>query len=193
MVGDALWDFLRRVIKSDEGVLHEVTEGVKDGEEVCYIAAKAVCDEYEQDLRARGENKPLDLGDLRREISKEPYWIQAPTKEPRTHTARINGSQQACWVISLTKFVFGEDLKELLEPTHSESEIEKPTETCATNRPIVTYGTSPAPAPQTHIFFRVVPYVTLAFSKGRTFSTRHQNLYPCKRLIRPHLHKWVEW
>ena len=84
-------------------------------------------DEYAQDLRARGESAPLDLNDLRREMAREPYWVPAPSKEPRAHRASINGSQQACWVISLARnekgyiFPFGEDLEQILEPNPAEA------------------------------------------------------------------------
>jgi len=93
---------------------------------VCYVAPKSIFDEYAQDLRTRGESPPLDLADLRRETAKEPYWVPAPTKEPRSHRASLNGSQQSCWVISLTKsekgyiFPFGEDLEQILEPNQPE-------------------------------------------------------------------------
>jgi hypothetical protein len=95
---------------------------------VCYITPKALFDEYAQDMRTRGEAPPLDLGDLRREMAKEPYWIAAPSKEPRVHRAQLNGSVQTCWVINLSRdkdgkylFPFGEDLQQILEPNQKES------------------------------------------------------------------------
>src|SRR5262249_11882740 len=113
---------LRYVKATKNGFLKEATDN-KDAIRVCYIAPKPVFDEYAQDLRSRGDEKLLDLGDLRREMAKEPYWIPAPSAEPKVHRTTIYGSQQTCWVISLEKksdgtyvFPFGEDFEQLLEP-----------------------------------------------------------------------------
>jgi hypothetical protein len=50
-----------------------------------------------------------------------------PKADPRVHRARINGSQQACWVIRLDRngtgsyvFPFAEDLEQVLEPNQPE-------------------------------------------------------------------------
>ena len=125
---------IRYVIKQEDGSLQELTE-TKDKElafPVCYICPKAVFDEYAQDLRSRNESPPLDLGDLRREMSKEPYWIPPPTRAPFVHRIRINGSQQACWVISLERkedgtFIcpFGEDLEQQIEPGATDEDSDK--------------------------------------------------------------------
>ncbi|HZR05991.1 MAG TPA: hypothetical protein VFA61_09200 [Candidatus Udaeobacter sp.] len=107
---------VRHVQVVEDGCLKEVTAGDDNAIKVCYIAPKSIFDDYAQDLRSRGESPPLDLRDLRREMGKEPYWIAAPTREPRVHRARINGSLQTCWVISLERngsgshvFPFGEE------------------------------------------------------------------------------------
>lgn len=115
---------MRHVIPQEDGSLKEVTAGDEGSIEVCYIVPKSVFDEYAQDLRSRGETPPLDLGDLRREMAKEPYWIAPPTRAPGSHRARINGSQQTCWVVNMERdkktgeyiFPFGEDLYQILQP-----------------------------------------------------------------------------
>jgi hypothetical protein len=118
---------LREVFLQTDGTLKEATAGDEGALRVCYIAPKALFDEYAQDLRTRGESPPLDLGDLRREMAKEPYWVPAPSKEPRVHRAKVNGSVQTCWVINLGRdkqgkyiFPFGEDLEQILEPNQKE-------------------------------------------------------------------------
>lgn len=120
---------VRYVQRLEDGSLKELTEGDEGAKKVCYIAPKSVFDEYAQDLRTRGESPPLDLGDLRREMAKEPYWVPAPNREPRVHRVQINGSRQTCWVISLALnskgeylFPFGEDLEQVLEPNQPEQD-----------------------------------------------------------------------
>jgi hypothetical protein len=123
---------IRWITRLEDGSLKEVTEGDENAEKVCYISPKSVFDEYAQDLRARGESPSLDLGDLRREMAKEPYWVLAPNRDPRVHRARMNGSRQTCWVITLCQnkdgkhvFPFGEDLEQLLDPNQKEEDINK--------------------------------------------------------------------
>jgi hypothetical protein len=118
---------LREVHQLEDGTLKEATAGDENTVNVCYIAPKALFDEYAQDMRTRGESPPLDLGDLRREMAKEPYWVPAPSREPRVHRAKVNGSVQTCWVINLSRdkdgkcmFPFGEDLEQLLNPNEAE-------------------------------------------------------------------------
>jgi hypothetical protein len=128
---------VRYVERQKDGSLKEASEGDGKAEKVCYIAPKSVFDDYAQDMRARGESPPLDLGDLRREMAKEPYWVPPPSNNTRQHRWMINGSRQSCWVISLERngngaflFPFGEDIEEILEPNqpnnsseHSEDKV----------------------------------------------------------------------
>jgi hypothetical protein len=114
---------IRYIERLETGLLKEVTEGDNKSEKVCYIVSKSVFDDYAQDLRARGEAPSLDLGDLRRQMAKEKYWVPSPKAEPRVHRARLNGALQTCWVISLERngtgnyvFPFAEDLEQILEP-----------------------------------------------------------------------------
>lgn len=118
---------VRHVHQADDGTLKEAEAADKIAMTVCYIAPKPLFDEYAQDLRTRGESPPLDLGDLRREIAKEPYWVATPSKEPRVHRVQIYGSIQTCWVINLGQdatgkyiFPFGEDLEQVLHPNQAE-------------------------------------------------------------------------
>ena len=115
--------YVERLTGKREGVLKEVTKGDANAERVCYLAPRPVFDDYAQDLRARGEAPSLDLGDLRRQMAKEKYWLPFPKAEPRVHRATINGAYQTCWVISLERngtgnyvFPFAEDLEQILEP-----------------------------------------------------------------------------
>ena len=116
----------RYVIRKDDNSLEQVTKGDKDAIHVLYVVPKVLFDEYAQDLRSRGESRPLELGDLRREMAKEPYWLPPPTRPPGSHRARINGAQQSCWVISLERdakgdyiFLFAEDFLQIIEPEDS--------------------------------------------------------------------------
>jgi len=120
---------IRFIQRQEEGLLEEVNEGDPKSEKVCYMVPKSVFDDYAQDLRARGESPSLDLGDLRRQMAKEKYWVPAPKVEPRAHRMRINGSQQTCWVLSMERngtghyvFPFVEDLEEILEPNKPETD-----------------------------------------------------------------------
>jgi hypothetical protein len=114
---------IRYVQRLENGMLKEVAKSDDKVEKVCYVVPKSVFDDYAQDLRARGESPPLDLGDLRRQMAKEKYWLPLPKAEPRVHRARLNGALQTCWVISLERngtdnhvFPFGEDLEQILQP-----------------------------------------------------------------------------
>jgi len=120
---------IRYVQRQEDGSLKEIRKDDKTAEKVCYIAPKSVFDDYAQDLRARGESPSLDLGDLRRQMAKEKYWVAAPKAEPRVHRAMVNGAQQTCWVISLGRngtgtflFPFAEDLEQIIEPLQAEEE-----------------------------------------------------------------------
>jgi hypothetical protein len=75
-------------------------------------------------------------------MAKEPCWIPVPTREPRAHRARINGSQQACWIIGLEKnrdgqyvFPFGEDLEQVLDPNQPDQAIDKGNQELARENP----------------------------------------------------------
>jgi hypothetical protein len=123
---------IRYIQRLEDGHLKEATEGDEGSEKVCYIAPNSVFDEYAQDLRTRGESPPLDLGDLRREMAKEPYWIPPPNGGDRVHRVRINGSRTSCWVISLERnnnddFLFpsGDDLEQVLEPNQPNGSEDK--------------------------------------------------------------------
>jgi hypothetical protein len=80
---------IRYVTRVEDGSLKEVTEGDEDAEKICYISPKSVFDEYAQDLRTRGESPSLDLGDLRREMAKEPYWVPKRPTESRAYTEPV--------------------------------------------------------------------------------------------------------
>lgn len=117
---------LRYVTKDEEGVLHMASKGDEDSIYVCYIAPGPVYDEYAQDMRSRGDNPPLNGGDLKREMGKEPYWIPLPKGGPRVHRIQLNGSKTSAWVISLERdgdkpespyiFPYAEDLIDTLTP-----------------------------------------------------------------------------
>ena len=120
---ECLKDGFLKAVASGDTKEEIVKERTPAAQKVCYIAQKSVFDDYAQDLRGRGETPPLDLGDLRRQMSKEKYWVATPKAEPRVHRATVNGSSQTCWVISLERnctgnyvFPFAEDLEQVLEP-----------------------------------------------------------------------------
>lgn len=111
----------RFVRKADDNTLTRVNANDKDAIEVCYIAFNPVFDEYSQDIKTRGETKPLDIGDLRRDMSKEPYFMTLPKSDQnRVHRITLSGRKTSCWVINLEKpngkyiFPFGEDLVDAL-------------------------------------------------------------------------------
>lgn len=113
---------IRHVECLEDSQLRQVTSGDEKSEKVCYIDAKSVFDAYSQDMHSRGESPPLSLADLRREMTKEPYWIPSPKSGDRVHRIRMNGAKTSCWVISLEHngdsnylFPFAEDLEEILE------------------------------------------------------------------------------
>lgn len=121
---------LRHVTIDADGRLIPAQEGDKDSMHVCYIAPNVVFDDYAQDLRARNEAPPIDLGDLRRQMAKELYWIPAPKSDKvRVHRASINGAKTSCWVINLAKdtkdnyvFPFADDFLEILDPQKMDDE-----------------------------------------------------------------------
>ena len=72
-----------------------------------------------EDLRSRNESTPLDLGNLRREMAKQP--VASPARATRTPQKNQRLSQT--WAINLERneqgiylFSFREDLEQALEP-----------------------------------------------------------------------------
>jgi hypothetical protein len=125
---------LRYVTREPDGRLKTAQAADKGAIRVCYMAPNPVFDEYSQDLRTRNETVPLDLGDLRRQLSKESYWLPPPKSDHvRVHRATIQGTKSTCWVISLEQdskgvplFPFAEDLEELLDPSKMSDDDEPP-------------------------------------------------------------------
>jgi hypothetical protein len=122
---------VREVHADEHGVLKEATAGDENTLTVCYVAPKALFDEYAQDLRSRNESPSLELGDLRRQMAKEKYFLPPPSREPRVHRASLDGVYQTCWVINLTPgqngksaFPFAEDLCQILNPNHRPQDID---------------------------------------------------------------------
>jgi hypothetical protein len=115
------------VISDKEGKLREANEGDADAIKVCYIGHRPVYADYEQDMRARGNDKPLDVEDIRREMSKEKYWLEPPRRD-RVHRNTLAGIRTSCWVISLEKdehdyiFPFAEDLIDVLNRATASSD-----------------------------------------------------------------------
>ena len=98
--------------------------------QVCYIGYQPLFDAYQIHKRTRAEDVQLSLGDVRREMETEPYWIPLPkSATERCHRIRMHGTKTACWVINLERidgdgpeeerpFIcpFAEDLINVLTP-----------------------------------------------------------------------------
>jgi hypothetical protein len=81
---------------------------------VIFMASQEIYNEYEKDMRHRGNTPPLSRNDIGREISNEPYWIKAEGSN-RVHRISQNGKRYACWAIHLDKFPFGQLLSDALQ------------------------------------------------------------------------------
>ncbi len=136
---------LRYVKFNDDGSLTPCPANTPDkqadpnAKHVCYVGYQPLFDAYQVHKRSRGEDIPLSLGDVRREMEKEPYWIPLPKSaaSERCHRIRIRGTKTSCWVIILERvegdepeerrpFIcpFAEDLINVLTPeTQGESGV----------------------------------------------------------------------
>jgi hypothetical protein len=81
---------------------------------VIFMAAQEIYHEYEKDMRHRGNSPALSRADIQREISKEPYWVEAAAP-PRVHRIQHNGKRYTCWAINVEKFPFGQILSDALQ------------------------------------------------------------------------------
>ena len=94
---------LRYVIREPDGTLKQVDANAQGAIHVCLVAFNPVFDQYQQHKRKKGEDVDLSIGDIRRELEKEPYWLSLPGKAPRVHRIKRNGENLSCWAITLEK------------------------------------------------------------------------------------------
>lgn len=90
--------------------------------QVMFIAMDIVHMAYEQEMRKA--NKPITLGlaDLKREVSREKYWIRA--KENQAHKIRIGDARPTCWCIDLVLFPHGEEFQDFFSSkTNGQTEL----------------------------------------------------------------------
>ena len=81
---------------------------------VIFMASQEIYQEYEKDMRHRGNVPPLSRNDIAREISNEPYWINADGSN-RVHRIGQNGKRYSCWAIRVDRFPFGQLLSDALQ------------------------------------------------------------------------------
>ena len=94
---------LKYVAVQTDGQLKEVPANNPDAIHVCYVGYDPVFQAYQSDKKARGEDVALGVGDMRRELEREPYWIGMPKGGGRSHRIRMGGAKTACWVINLER------------------------------------------------------------------------------------------
>jgi hypothetical protein len=81
---------------------------------VVFMASIEIYRIYEKDMRQRGKIPDLSLSDIRREISREPYWVPS-TSACGSHRIRHGGRRFNCWGIIVDKFPLGQALMDALQ------------------------------------------------------------------------------
>lgn len=94
---------LKYVAIQPDGSLREINANDPSAIHVCYVGFKPVFDGYLQYKKQLGEEAGLGIGDVRREMEREPYFIPAPKNDDRVHRVRMGGTKTSCWVINLSR------------------------------------------------------------------------------------------
>jgi hypothetical protein len=94
---------LKFVTFNEQGRAKEVHAKTPGARHVCFIAMKLVFDAYQQHKRTIGESVNLSIGDVRRELERERYWIKNPKDGDRVHRTRICGEKTSCFVFDMDR------------------------------------------------------------------------------------------
>lgn len=126
-------------IESD-GSLTKATSAITESDgsewiEVLFLSPKVIFDQYSQFLRKSGRPPANEFADMRRDISREKYFIPAPRNSSRAHKVRIKGASTVAWALISEEsrddcFPFAAEIRELIDskrnaPTEKEAQTKK--------------------------------------------------------------------
>ena len=95
---------IRHVQIQEDGRLKKIDANAEGARLVCYLNLEALFDSYQQHRRAIGEGVPLKLGDVKRELEREPYWVPRPKGGDRVHRISMAGNpKQSCAVLFMDR------------------------------------------------------------------------------------------
>lgn len=103
---------VRRIVKTSEIPRDDRTP-------VMFVAYDAAYHIYTQEIRKGGREARLSIGDLKRELKREKYWLWP--KKDESHKMSIEGiGRPVCWVFDLIQHPYGEQLIDALQAKHSD-------------------------------------------------------------------------